>query len=237
MGLGLLLVPALAGYLFLNWFNATRYSLPRETGYHVVFQSAIAGVVLFFVARLLVVLANTFTPAIAECWNTLVPLDYSGTAAGTIILAALLPWILNKLPGFGSFNAQRKAAEAAGDQIGLIIDQAMLEGRFVELSLASGKSYVGSPIQGTFGHRDGGDVALIPIASGYRNTESRDLVMTTNYAPAIKDQLSSRALDALKIAFPMREVASARLFDQELYASFLDARAATELSTKPHTDN
>ena len=72
MGLGLLLVPALAGYLFLNWFNATRYSLPRETGYHVVFQSAIAGVVLFVIARLLVVLANAVTPAIAECWNTIV---------------------------------------------------------------------------------------------------------------------------------------------------------------------
>ena len=67
MGLGLLLVPALAGYLFLNWFNGTRYSLPRETGYHVVFQSAIAGVVLFVIARLLVVLANAVTPAIAEC--------------------------------------------------------------------------------------------------------------------------------------------------------------------------
>ena len=73
MGLGLLLVPALAGYLFLNWFNATRYSLPRETGYHVVFQSAIAGVLLFFIARLFVVLANTLIPAIAEFWNNYRP--------------------------------------------------------------------------------------------------------------------------------------------------------------------
>ena len=69
MGLGLLLVPALAGYLFLKSFNGTRYSLPRETGYHVVFQSAIAGVLLFFMARLFVVLANTFTPAVTESWR------------------------------------------------------------------------------------------------------------------------------------------------------------------------
>ena len=227
MGLGLLLVPALAGYLFLNWFNATRYLLPRETGYHVVFQSAIAGVVLFFIARILVVFANAFAPAIAESWRTIVPLDYSGTAAGTIILATLLPMILNRFSRFDRFEARQKAAEAAGDQISLIIDQAMLEGRFVELSLASGKIYVGSPIQGTFGHRDGGDVALISIASGYRDNDSRDLVMTTNYAPAISEKLSDRALDDLKVAFPMRDVTSARLFDQELYASFLDARAAS----------
>lgn len=152
--------------------------LPRQSGYHVVFQSAIAGVLLFFIARLFVVLANTFTPAIADFWKTFVPLDYSGTAAGTFILAALLPLVLNKSSRSGQFEARQQAAEAAGDQISLIIDQAMLQGRFVELSLSSGKSYVGSPIQGTFGHRDSGDVALIPIASGYRDNATRDLVMT-----------------------------------------------------------
>ena len=214
--LGLLLLPALAGYLFLNRFNATRYSLPRETGYHVVFQSAIAGVLLFFIARLFVLLAHTLTPAIAVIWKTIVPLDYSGTAAVTFLLAALLPLILNKSARFGQLEAQQKAAAAAGDQISLIIDQAMLQGRFVELSLTSGKSYVGSPTQGTFGHRDAGDVALIPIASGYRDNDTRDLVMTTNYAPAIKDDLTKRPLDDLKVAFPMRDVVSAHLFDREL---------------------
>ena len=146
---------------------------------------------------------------------------------GTFLLAAILPWILNKLSRFDRFEARQNAAEAAGDQISLIIDQAMLEGRFVELSLANRKSYVGSPVQGTFGHRDAGDVALIPIASGYRDKDSRDLVITTNYAPAIEDQLSELALDDLKVAFPMRDIVSARLFDQNLYASFLDDSAAS----------
>lgn len=227
MGLGLLLVPALAGYLFLKWFHGTCYSLPRETGYHVVFKSAIAGVLLFFIARLFVVLANTFTPAIGEFWKTIIPLDYSGTAVGTFILAALLPVILNKSSRVAQLEARERAAKAAGDQISLIIDQAMLQGRFVELSLSSGKSYVGSPIQSTFGHRDSGDVALIPIASGYRDNDTRDLVMTTNYAPAISNQLTNRPLDDLKVAFPMRDIISARLFDQKLYVSFLDAQAAS----------
>ena len=51
--------------------------------------------------------------------------------------------------------------------------------------------------------------------------------MTTNYAPAIEDQLSDRAVDDLRVAFPMRDVASARLFDEQLFVSFLDARAAS----------
>ena len=113
---------------------------------------------------------------------------------------------------------------AAGDQVSLIIDQAILQGRFVEISLASGKSYVGSPILGTFGHRDDGDVAIIPVASGYRNNETQALVMTTNYAPTI-DGLTGHELENLKIAFPMRDVVSARLFDRALYVSFFDAEA------------
>ena len=218
------MVPALAGYLFLNWFNGTRYSLPRETGYHVVFRAAIAGVFLFLIARLSVLIANALIPQIGEFWKTVVPLDYSGTAAATIVLAALLPLALNQFPRYGRFEAQQKAAVAAGDQISLIIDQAILQGRFVEISLASGKSYVGSPIQGTFGHRDHGDVAIIPVASGYRHSETRALVITTNYAPAIND-LVDRNLETLKVAFPMRDIVSARLFDRELYVSFLDAES------------
>lgn len=231
MGLGLLLVPALAGYLFLKWFNGTRYSLPRETGYHVVFRSAIAGVLLFFIARLCVVFTNMLLPAIAEHWGAIIPLDYSGTAAGTFVLAALLPPILNKFSRFERFVAQARAADAAGDQISLIIDKAMLQGLLVEISLSSGKSYVGSPIQGTFGQRDSGDVALILIASGYRDNSTRELVMTTNYAPALVDEWTGRPLDDLKIAFPMRDIVSARLFNRELYASFMDARLVKDAVT------
>ena len=112
MGLGVLLVPALAGYLFLNWFNGTRYSLPRETGYHVVFRAAIVGVFLFFIARLCVLLASTLIPQIGQSWKTVVPLDYSGTAAATIVLAALLPLVLNQFPRYDRFQAQQKAAVA-----------------------------------------------------------------------------------------------------------------------------
>lgn len=226
MGLELLLLPSLAGYTFLRLFNGTRFFLPRESGYHVVFLSAIIGIPLFFFARLFVVLINTLTPTMAACWKMIVPLDYSGTAAGALVLAVALPLILNKLTKFEKLQAQEKAARTAGDRIGLIIDQAMFQGRFVELSLAGGKSYVGSPIQGTFGHRDTGDVALIPIASGYRDNDTRNLIMTTNYAPVISSELANRSLDDLIVAFPMRDIASARLFDRELYVSFLEAQAS-----------
>lgn len=221
MGLGLLLVPALAGYIFLSRFNGMRYSLPRESGYHAVFQSAFIGILLFFAARLLVWLANAATPAIAQVWKAIVPLDYSGTAAVALVIAFVLPRILNRLSRFDANEAQKKAAKDAGDWTSLIVDQAISQRRLVEFSLTSGKSYVGWPLQGTFGHRDEGDVVIAPCASGYRRKETRTLAITTYYAPAIsKYSLGTDRLDDLRVSFPMRDVVSARLFDPELYALF-----------------
>ena len=53
---------------------------------------------------------------------------------------------------------------------------------------------------------------------------ARALVINTNYAPAIND-LVDRNLEIREVAFPMRDIVSARLFDRELYVSFLDAKS------------
>lgn len=47
--------------------------------------------------------------------------------------------------------------------------------------------------------------------------------MTTNYAPVI-DEWPDRPLDDLTVAFPMRDIVSVRLFNQELYALFMASR-------------
>lgn len=44
MNLGLLVLPALAGYLFLTRTFLFRYQIKRESGYRLFFKSALAGV-------------------------------------------------------------------------------------------------------------------------------------------------------------------------------------------------
>ena len=48
--------------------------------------------------------------------------------------------------------------------------------------------------------------------------------MTTNYAPTI-NHLSGHEMENLKVAFTMRDIVSARLFDRALYVSFLGTRS------------
>ena len=226
MGLGLLPVPALAGYLFLVRFNLTRDSVSRETGYHVVFRAAIVGITLFVAAGLLVNAANSFVPMIGVSWKLILPFEYSGTAAITVILGLAMPLMLNFIPRFNRETARHKVAEQDGDQIGLVVDQAILENQLVELSLTTGKSYVGAPLNGMFGHRDTGDMAIVPVASGFRHNDTRELVITTNYAAVIGTLLTTRHLDQFRVAVPMRDITSARLFDPAIYTAFAAAASS-----------
>ena len=230
MGLGLLLVPALAGYLFLRLSNSTRFDLYRETGHHVVFQSAIAGAILFFVSRIIVMVVNDCVSDVGDWWKDVLPMPYSGTAAGTFLVALMAVWVGNQLGRSNLLAAQQKAARRAGDQISLVIDQAIIEERFVELSLASGGFYVGRPFEGTFGQRDDGAVAIIPVVSGYRDEATQHLVIARNYAPAVDRLLASGKVGDARVAFPMREIVAARLFDLDDYIASLEGEST------PHED-
>lgn len=54
MGFGFFFVPLVSGYLFLRYCNYTRFSIGRESGYRLVFESAAVGLILLVLARLLV---------------------------------------------------------------------------------------------------------------------------------------------------------------------------------------
>ena len=67
-GLGLLFIPTLGGSLLTHLYY-TRYGVLRDSGYHVLFKSAITGCLLVIVARLIIVfLLNPLFPGIGEAW-------------------------------------------------------------------------------------------------------------------------------------------------------------------------
>ena len=54
MDFGLYLVPVLSGYWLLTHLHYTNYNVVRASGYHVFFQSAIAGGFLFVFAQMII---------------------------------------------------------------------------------------------------------------------------------------------------------------------------------------
>lgn len=228
MNFSLLLVPALAGYWFLSRANATRFRVYRQAGYALVLESAIMGVILLTFAWLIALSFECILAALGSIGADFVekikskPFEYSGTVLCTAVLALVLPSVLNRFHDENEFA--REEAMKNGDLIELLMQESLDESTLVELSMNSGKSYIGLALEsGVASPRSEPDVSLIPLASGYRTSKSRRLVLTTNYASIIDefDKQSSSQLNASRwrVVVPRSKIISAQPFDPEVYRS------------------
>ena len=231
MNLGLFLLPVLGGYLFLTRAYLTRYGTIRDSGYHLFFRSAAAGLVLILAAHLLLVFLDKCFPSIREWWKPYLPSEYDDTAILSLALGFVLPFLFNL------FHDRKKEAERTAERRGSFIELLISDSRTrrkpVEFSLRSGKLYIGFvrgfSVEGGVIQRDESDVALLPIASGYRDNDTKELKITTNYAPVIREWLVRNTPDTsgsdFEIVFPISEIISARIFLPEAVPLF---RQATE---------
>ena len=224
MNLGSLLIPILGGYWFLTHLYFTRSDALRDSGYHLFFRSAITGVVLAAAAHLLILAVDARFPWASELWKLYLPSEYHGAAILSVVLGFVLPIVLNCF--YSREKAERRTANERGDLVELLIAESLDRGKLVELSLRSGKSYVGFALRSKMTRRAESDVAIIPIASGYRNKDTQELEITTNYAPVIQECLEdeSDASDLInedfRVVIPRSEIISARLFLLEAYQRF-----------------
>ena len=141
MSLGLLLVPALGGYWFLTHLHFTRYQVARVSGYHVLFRSALVGGALFVIAEAGLLLLNQWVPQFRMEWESLFPVAYSDTVVLSVVLGAVLPLAVNLV--YSAQRAAQKVARDGGDLVELLIDESIEDQKLVEISLRSGKTYIG----------------------------------------------------------------------------------------------
>ena len=225
MGLGLLLVPALGGYWFLTHLHYTRFRAVRDSGYHVLFQSALVGGVLFVIAQAALIGLNHLFPQIAAVWKPYFPVPYSDAVMLSVLLGLALPVLGNLI--YGSDQAALRAAKRSGDLIELLISESINERKLVEMSLRSGKSYIGFALDSGITRQGEADVSLVPFASGYRDKDTQELEVTTNYSPVIEEyigQSSDIGDEDFRIVIPISEVVSVRFFFPEAYKRFQSAK-------------
>ena len=223
MGLGLALFPALGGYLFLLTCNTTRPRVQHVPGYHLVFASALAGV--FFYAAAFIIAANLdlrnepFVKTVLTHATMDVHLGTAVSAAALSVLLGLALALVINLRDSGD-AANRRAAERAGRLREILLHNAMSGGGLVEISLRKGKSYVALVQKIVVGQPRSSDIVLVPLLSGYRHRDTRDLHITTNYFP-ILERLRTRGMASdLPVAVPLSEMVSVRPFDLEIWEEF-----------------
>ena len=221
MSLGLLLLPAVGGYWFLTNWNYTRYQLERDSGYRLLFRSAIVGILLYCFSRAVTLAVDLICPSLTLLWDAHFPEPYTSEVALSLGLALVVPPLFNLR--CSSLQGARRVATNAGDHIELLIDRAIEERKTIELSLRSRKTYIGAATESGIGAVSDTDVVLIPLLSGYRKEDTLELVVTTNYSEIISNYTgegSGRTVRELRIVIPLSEVVSARLFDLDVYQAF-----------------
>jgi hypothetical protein len=218
-----LVLPLLAGYVFVTHWNRTKHAAKRKDGRRLLFDAALYGFIFLALAFVFVQFAERMVPALGDAWRAVVPFDYAGTSVLAFLIGVSAWWPLN----FFFFPADQEIARAirqTNDYLEEMLERALVEDEMISLTTSRGKVYIGS-VQGNFlpsGERR--YVKVLPYVSGYRTSETQEIEITTLYYPVYdkldaEDEVRLSKVD-FGVVIPVSEIHSVRLFDLDAYELF-----------------
>ena len=220
LGLEFVLIPALGGYLFLSRSNKHKAEISRLSGYHVLFKSATRGLVVLFLTQILVEgVGLRFYPKLFTTWQEFVPNYFSISPTLAVVFCFLHAcyaniWITEQ-------RGEIETAKENGDLIEILIHECIDKKMMMEVTLKNRKIYIGTPLETGFKRTHDHDIWIVPFASGYRDESNLELKITTKYANYTKrSNKMGLVYRDFKVAIPIQEITSARLFDKNVYQAF-----------------
>jgi hypothetical protein len=242
------LLSLLGGYYLFYFWRLTGFETRRSEGHHLYFRAAAGGVLIFLIAFLirLVLVAywdgfEGFDTALVEYIRPVLKADSPAgtaldvanaeqtrraqwvvTAGYSLLLGVLAAWVLN------IFTSTIKIQRASLGPLDRLLFDAQLVDLPVNLTLKSGKTYIGlvqstpDPVSETPA------VTLLPMLSGHRDERGR-LAVTTDYQTLYQTLNSGRATQLglpedwfshFKLVIPAESILTASLFDTVVYAEF-----------------
>lgn len=247
MNFSVYVLPVLAGYLFLVGCYYFRFSTLRASGYHVFLKSGLFGF-LFFVTSFLLVgytfpQSSSIQPYIAKVFGTSTQSKLVASCFISIPISGLVLVLVNTV------YKEKKALLSTAYRIGafteVLFQESMRKGELIEVTTNNKKVYVGfilscSPdLTGAYS-----EIFLLPIMSGYRKEKTLKVVFTTKYVPIYLQffrselgveitadheseglvqlllSLSQTTNNKFRLAIPIREIVSARVFEYDVYEQF-----------------
>jgi hypothetical protein len=219
-----LLLPLLGGYIFITYWNRTRFHVKRYSGERLIFHAALAGVFFLGVSYVVIRILTSTMPATYSAWHAQVPVAHSGTAIGALLLG-VSAWI--PLNWFFKRPAEiNRTIEVWNDYLEMLLKQALEQTRHVAVTLKTRKVYIGFVLRSFDPTYDRKYIVLLPTISGYRDEKTQSLVLTTDYTAVYQQLIGEdetrlvRGIDDFQTVVPVAEILSANLFDWEVYQRF-----------------
>ena len=220
----------MAGYLFINIFHLTKFRAQHHDGYRLLLESTLIGVVIFVLARILGFWAEKIG-WIANVHQFVrqegITYQFSGTAVlscGIAVLAAYLGnWVV------GAERAKGIIVRLNDNGFLRLFHRALSESRMVSVTLSSKKVYIGYVLRTPNLTPKQQFVGILPVVSGYRDKDTLQLTVVTNYAQAIS--ANPEAANDFEVTFCLDSIESANLFDPQAYPLFESDRKTTTPQT------
>jgi hypothetical protein len=218
MPYNLLLLPLLGGFLFFFTAHLFRFGAQRLEGYKLLFQSAIAGVILSFFARLIVLaVAMTALGAWLEArWAVFSPFPFSATSALSMILGPIAALILNLF--INPDKAKEIEVRRNGNPMLWLFYRAAEERFLVSVTMDTRKWYVGWILESPSLLPQERYFRLLPYISGYRDSSTLETFRTVFY----EDVLNTPGLDPneLVLVLPLEAIKTAGRFNEDVYNEY-----------------
>jgi hypothetical protein len=218
MPYNLLLLPLLGGFLFFFTAHLFRFGAQRLEGYKLLFQSAIAGVILSLFARL-IVLGIAISPAgewLERHWLIFSPIAFSATGALSMILGPVAALTLNLF--IDKDQAKQIEVRRNGNPLIRLFYQASQEHFLISVTMDSRKWYVGWILESPSLLPEERYFRLLPYMSGYRDKDTLETFRTVFY----EDVLNMPELDKdeLVLTLPLDAIRIAGRFNEDVYNEY-----------------
>jgi len=234
MPYNLLLLPLLGGFLFFFTAHLFRFGAQRLEGYKLLLQSAIAGVVLSFFARLIVlaIAPTVWGQALRQYWFAFSPFAFSATSVLAMILGPIAALILNLFIPID--KAKGMEVRRNGYPLAWLLYEAAKHHFLLSVTLDNRKWYVGWIIESPSLLPEERYFRMLPYMSGYRDSNTLETFRTVFY----EDVLNTPEIDKdeLVLTLPLDAIKIAGRFNENVYNEYFaepeeDEAAATDGTT------
>jgi hypothetical protein len=240
MPYNLLIFPLCGGYFILLNFVYFKYRYQRLSSQRILFNSIIAGVfLLFFTFILRAFIAFIFPEAIDFIYEgffqnfPISHINYLWTSVASFTIAICLTFFANSIVilFFGYQKPIGYAVRKYGDEVEKLFRTSAKTGELMQITLKNNKVYIGFtdiiPVP-----KETNYLKITPVLSGYRESESKILRLTTDYFDILDIYMSDHPkfnIYDIDISIKQDEILTAGIYDQNVFNLF---RGETTIDAK-----
>lgn len=226
MPYNVLLLPLIGGYVFITYWNPTRFNAKRYSGERLLIHAALAGLLFLAISYVFMQSVAAWRPDVYAWWHARVPFPHTGTSLLALLMAAFLWWPLN-LSFCRRPKYVRRAIEEWNDYLEILLRDVAEDTTQFAVTLRNGKVYIGFALRPFDPAYERRYIVILPTISGYRHTETHVLTFTTDYTAVYQQLIADNAKHAVdgfgdfEIIIPVAEIVSASRFDWDAYRKFV----------------